>query len=151
MKRTNSNAFRKTLLCGGTSPTSLSLNATTNRAFSSSTVCSSNSTINTTPQSSREYHSTPINNSSAGANAAGSPLLVPLKYKASELVGRPQKAYELRTYTLNPADYPAFLALTNEKIHMRLKHSKLVGYWTTELGGVNVKKKYSKNNKRSLN
>ena len=87
---------------------------------------------------SRSFHSTPTNNYAA-SHGGGSPLLVPLKYKASEITGRPQKAYEIRTYTLNPNDYPAFLALTNEKIHMRLKHSKLLGYWTTELGGINVR------------
>jgi len=53
------------------------------------------------------------------------------------LAGRPQKAYELRTYTLHPEHYPSFLALTNEHIHLRTKYSKLIGYWVTELGGVN--------------
>jgi len=93
------------------------------------TSVSSSSSLAFKGSSSSAFHSSPT--------VASSPLLVPLKYKASELAGRAQKAYEIRTYTLNPSDYPAFLALTNEKIHMRLKHSKLLGYWITELGGVN--------------
>ena len=45
--------------------------------------------------------------------------------------------YEMRTYTIAPEFYPAFLKLTNEKIHMRTSHSTLLGYWTCELGGLN--------------
>jgi hypothetical protein len=40
-------------------------------------------------------------------------------------------------YTLNPKDYGAFLKLTQEKIALRTAHSKLAGYWTAELGGLN--------------
>jgi hypothetical protein len=47
------------------------------------------------------------------------------------------KVYEYRTYTCNPKDFPSFLALTNEKIHMRTAHSTLLGYWVTEIGGQN--------------
>ncbi|KAL6067729.1 negative regulation of ATP citrate synthase [Balamuthia mandrillaris] len=50
---------------------------------------------------------------------------------------QPPSVYELRTYTLNPKDYPSFLALTNEQIGLRMSHSKLVGYFTTEIGGIN--------------
>eukprot|EP00128_Syssomonas_multiformis_P015419 Colp12_sorted_trinity150504_noHs@29999 len=45
--------------------------------------------------------------------------------------------YELRTYKIQPAKFGDFLALTKEKIHMRTSHSPLLGYWTTELGGLN--------------
>ena len=45
--------------------------------------------------------------------------------------------YEMRTYNIVPAHYPAFLKLTAEKIHMRTSHSPLLGYWTSELGGLN--------------
>ena len=30
-----------------------------------------------------------------------------------------------------------FLQLTTEEFHLRTAHSKLLGYWTTELGGLN--------------
>ena len=48
-----------------------------------------------------------------------------------------EKIYEFRTYTAHPEHFPEFLKLTNEKIHMRTAHSKLLGYWTTEIGGQN--------------
>ncbi|XP_041455399.1 protein NipSnap homolog 3A-like isoform X2 [Lytechinus variegatus] len=47
------------------------------------------------------------------------------------------KFYELRTYKIIPSSFPAFLKLTNENIHPRLEHSKLIGYWTTDIGGLN--------------
>ena len=51
--------------------------------------------------------------------------------------GGSKKLYELRTYTIQPARYAEFLKLTNEQLHIRMAHSKLIGYWTTELGGLN--------------
>ena len=30
-----------------------------------------------------------------------------------------------------------FMQLTNDNIHLRTAHSKLLGYWTTEYGGLN--------------
>lgn len=48
-----------------------------------------------------------------------------------------EKIYELRTYALQPARYGEFLKLSNEQLHMRTAKSKLIGYWTTELGGLN--------------
>ena len=30
-----------------------------------------------------------------------------------------------------------FLALSKDKFHLRTSHSVLLGYWTTELGGLN--------------
>jgi len=47
------------------------------------------------------------------------------------------KFYELRTYSIQPARYGEFLKLTAEKIHMRTAYSKMIGYWTSELGGMN--------------
>jgi hypothetical protein len=41
--------------------------------------------------------------------------------------------YELRTYTIKPEHFPAFLTLTAENIHLRTKHSTLLGYWATEV------------------
>ncbi|XP_013781716.1 protein NipSnap homolog 3B-like isoform X1 [Limulus polyphemus] len=47
------------------------------------------------------------------------------------------KIYELRTYTSHPKDFKEFLKLTEENFHLRTKHSKLIGYWTSEIGGLN--------------
>ncbi|CAG5095659.1 Oidioi.mRNA.OKI2018_I69.XSR.g14281.t1.cds [Oikopleura dioica] len=44
---------------------------------------------------------------------------------------------ELRTYSLKPEAFPKYLALTNEKFHLRTAHSKLNGFWLHELGGLN--------------
>jgi len=38
---------------------------------------------------------------------------------------------------LVPKDVGQFLALSKEKFHLRTQHSVLLGYWTTELGGLN--------------
>ncbi|XP_053321853.1 protein NipSnap homolog 3A-like [Spea bombifrons] len=45
--------------------------------------------------------------------------------------------YEFRTYTVKPSMMSEFMKLTNEKIHNRIKHSELIGYFTMELGGLN--------------
>ena len=47
------------------------------------------------------------------------------------------KIYELRTYSLKPECVKPFLDLTFEKFHIRTQFSKLHGYWTAELGGIN--------------
>lgn len=47
------------------------------------------------------------------------------------------KIYELRTYNLWPQHVKDFLGLTVEEFHLRTSQSKLVGYWTSELGGLN--------------
>ena len=47
------------------------------------------------------------------------------------------KLYELRTYAIQPAKFGEFLKLSAEHFHLRTAHSKLIGYWTTELGGLN--------------
>ncbi|XP_023335175.1 protein NipSnap homolog 3A [Eurytemora carolleeae] len=48
-----------------------------------------------------------------------------------------EKIYELRTYNLIPQKVGEFLALSKDKFHLRTSHSVLLGYWTTELGGLN--------------
>ncbi|XP_019638376.1 PREDICTED: cyclic nucleotide-binding domain-containing protein 1-like [Branchiostoma belcheri] len=48
-----------------------------------------------------------------------------------------RKLYELRTYSIRPDCFGDFLKLSDEKMHMRMEHSKLIGYWRTELGGIN--------------
>uniref|UniRef100_A0A3Q3Q7T7 NIPSNAP domain-containing protein n=1 Tax=Monopterus albus TaxID=43700 RepID=A0A3Q3Q7T7_MONAL len=45
--------------------------------------------------------------------------------------------YEFRTYCIRPDQNAAFHKLTNEKIHLRTTHSKLIGYWSVEYGGLN--------------
>ena len=47
------------------------------------------------------------------------------------------KFYELRIYSIQPSKFGEFIKLTNENLHLRLAHSRLIGYWTTELGGLN--------------
>lgn len=36
-----------------------------------------------------------------------------------------------------PAHYPSFLELTKEHIGLRLRESKLLGYWECEIGALN--------------
>ncbi|XP_078608146.1 protein NipSnap homolog 3A-like isoform X3 [Branchiostoma floridae x Branchiostoma japonicum] len=48
-----------------------------------------------------------------------------------------RKLYELRTYSIRPDCFGEFLKLSDENMHMRMEHSKLIGYWRTELGGIN--------------
>ena len=47
------------------------------------------------------------------------------------------KVYELRTYNIWPQHVKEFMNLTSEEFHLRTSQSKLTGYWTTELGGIN--------------
>ena len=47
------------------------------------------------------------------------------------------KLYELRWYDIKPDKMPRYLALTAEKFAMRTKHSPLLGFWLTEIGGQN--------------
>ncbi|XP_052817824.1 protein NipSnap homolog 3A-like isoform X2 [Mya arenaria] len=56
----------------------------------------------------------------------------------SSAVSSNEKIYELRTYVVNPRDQRQFLDLSKEWMHLRTAHSKLIGYWTNELGsGIN--------------
>lgn len=45
--------------------------------------------------------------------------------------------YELRTYSLHPNKLREYLDLTAKEFHLRTAHSKLVGFWTSEIGGLN--------------
>ncbi len=46
--------------------------------------------------------------------------------------------HELRTYTTQPSKFKDFVALTAKVgIKLRTKHSRVVGYWTTEIGELN--------------
>ena len=55
---------------------------------------------------------------------------------SSTLISK-DKVYEFRTYGIWPEHLKSFLNLTTEEFHLRTKESKLVGYWTSELGGLN--------------
>lgn len=46
-------------------------------------------------------------------------------------------AWELRTYDIKPDCMKDFMQLTAENIHLRTQHSTLIGYWTSEIGGLN--------------
>ncbi|GFY45711.1 protein NipSnap 3A [Trichonephila inaurata madagascariensis] len=48
-----------------------------------------------------------------------------------------QKIFEIRTYTVRPRDYKEYIKFTEDNFHLRIKHSKLFGFWITELGGLN--------------
>ncbi|XP_070575312.1 protein NipSnap homolog 3A-like [Ptychodera flava] len=50
--------------------------------------------------------------------------------------GQVDKVYELRTYSIHPSKVTKFMQLTKENFHLRTNHSKLYGYWTSELGGL---------------
>ena len=45
--------------------------------------------------------------------------------------------YELRTYAIKPDRFGEFTKLMQEGYMLRTAHSKLIGYWNTDLGGVN--------------
>ncbi|XP_033754835.1 protein NipSnap homolog 3A-like [Pecten maximus] len=47
------------------------------------------------------------------------------------------KLYELRIYQIWPKEMKPFIELSKEWIHLRTAHSPLVGYWTSEIGGIN--------------
>lgn len=61
-----------------------------------------------------------------------STLLTPPTDKRSDMI------HELRTYTLIPAKAAEFVSLTREVgFAIRTRHSKCLGYWTTEIGELN--------------
>lgn len=45
--------------------------------------------------------------------------------------------HELRIYSVYPQCMKAYIDLSTEMFHLRTAHSKLLGFWTTELGGLN--------------
>ncbi|XP_078608438.1 protein NipSnap homolog 3B-like [Branchiostoma floridae x Branchiostoma japonicum] len=47
------------------------------------------------------------------------------------------KLYELRTYQIKPALFWEFMEILEEKVHLRKEMSKMVGFWTVDLGGLN--------------
>ncbi|KAK4291084.1 hypothetical protein Pmani_036065 [Petrolisthes manimaculis] len=55
----------------------------------------------------------------------------------SASVHQKQPVYELRTYTVYPDKVRDYLKLTADLFHLRTAHSKPLGFWTTEIGGLN--------------
>ena len=51
--------------------------------------------------------------------------------------GPQNKLYELRTYKIELTNFAAFIKLCADCIHLRTAHSRLIGYWTAELGALN--------------
>lgn len=47
------------------------------------------------------------------------------------------KLYELRIYQIWPKEMKPFIELSKEWIHLRTAHSPLIGYWVSEIGGIN--------------
>ena len=47
------------------------------------------------------------------------------------------KVYEMRTYAVFPGRLRDAVQLIGDNIHVRTAHSKLLGIWTTEMGGMN--------------
>lgn len=47
------------------------------------------------------------------------------------------KVYELRVYQIKPESAKPFMELSKEWLHLRTQHSVLIGYWTSEIGGIN--------------
>ncbi|XP_077983446.1 protein NipSnap homolog 3A-like [Glandiceps talaboti] len=58
------------------------------------------------------------------------------KFSNSQPNQQSDKVYELRTYSVQTSRIGEFLALTKDNFHLRTNHSKLLGYWTAELGGL---------------
>ncbi|ROT73071.1 hypothetical protein C7M84_008514 [Penaeus vannamei] len=48
-----------------------------------------------------------------------------------------EPVYELRTYTVYPDKMREYLTITAEEFHLRTAHSKPLGFWTAEVGGLN--------------
>uniref|UniRef100_A0ABM0ME40 Protein NipSnap homolog 3A-like n=1 Tax=Saccoglossus kowalevskii TaxID=10224 RepID=A0ABM0ME40_SACKO len=51
--------------------------------------------------------------------------------------GFSNKWYELRTYKIQPAKLQDFMKLSIDKINLRFNHSKGIGYWMADIGGLN--------------
>ena len=66
-----------------------------------------------------------------------SSLLIGQARRLFSTTSQEQKIYELRTYSVQPARFVEFLKLTEQHVHLRTARSKLIGYWSTELGGLN--------------
>jgi hypothetical protein len=48
-----------------------------------------------------------------------------------------KKIFEFRTYAIHPDKFGECMKIIESNIHIRTAHSKLVGFWITEMGGIN--------------
>lgn len=48
-----------------------------------------------------------------------------------------RKLFEFRTYAIRPDKFGECMKIIENNIYIRTAHSKLVGFWITELGGIN--------------
>ena len=48
-----------------------------------------------------------------------------------------KKIFEFRTYAIRPDKFRECMKIIESNIHIRTAHSKLVGFWITEMGGIN--------------
>lgn len=47
------------------------------------------------------------------------------------------KIYEFRTYAIRPDKMGEYMKIMEENIQLRTAHSKMLGFWMTDLGGIN--------------
>lgn len=47
------------------------------------------------------------------------------------------KVYEVRTYNVKPEGMKPFMDMCKKHFHQRMSYSKLVGFWSSEVGGIN--------------
>ena len=48
-----------------------------------------------------------------------------------------KKIFEFRSYAICPDKFGECMKIIESNIHIRTAHSKLVGFWITEMGGIN--------------
>ena len=48
-----------------------------------------------------------------------------------------EKIFEFRMYAIRPDKFGECMKIIENNIHIRTAHSKLVGFWITEMGGIN--------------
>ena len=48
-----------------------------------------------------------------------------------------KKIYEFRTYAIRPDKMGEYMKIMEENIQLRTAHSKMLGFWMTDLGGIN--------------
>lgn len=74
----------------------------------------------------RKYSIPPLNSAARDTDIDG-------LYLAKEA----QKIYEIRTYKVKPKYFKEYIKFTEDHFHLRIKHSKLFGFWSSELGSLN--------------
>jgi hypothetical protein len=88
--------------------------------------CQGSSIIKSTAVANRKYSIPPLHSAARDTDIDG-------LYLGKES----QKIYEIRTYRVKPKHFKEYIKFTEENFHLRIKHSKLFGFWSTELGALN--------------